>query len=296
MSELHSGYIALVGRPNVGKSTLMNQILGKKIAITSSKPQTTRHRMLGIKSMDNIQMVFVDTPGLHKSENRALNRYMNRVAKAAMQDVDIVLFMVEALQWQPEDQWVCSMLKALDKPVILVINKVDRVKDKAKLLPFIDNISAQANFIKTIPISALDALQVDVLQDELIKLLPDDKHYFPPDQFSDRSDRFVVSEIIREKLMRRLHDELPYAITVTIEAFEEEDDIIRLAAVIWVERQSHKHIVIGKGGAMLKLIGKQAREDMEVYFKKKVFLQTWVKIKSNWADDEKSLHQFGYDE
>ncbi len=290
------GYVALIGRPNVGKSTLLNRLLTKKLSITSRKPQTTRHRIMGIKTVDDVQIVFLDTPGIHQGEKKALNRYMNRAALAVLTEVDIVLFLVSGLAWTEEDAWVLKKLKTLNTPVpvILVINKVDKIKQREVLLPYIEARGAEYPYQAIIPISALKGEQVLELEKILLTTLPEEAHCYEPDELTDRSDRFVASEIVREKLMRMLGQEVPYDVAVTIEAFEESEKIIKIAANIWVEKEGQKAIVIGKDGEKLKTIGTEARLDMEKYFEKKVFLQTWVKVKSNWSDDEKALHQFGY--
>ncbi|PIZ04297.1 MAG: GTPase Era [Gammaproteobacteria bacterium CG_4_10_14_0_8_um_filter_38_16] len=292
----HSGMVAIVGKPNVGKSTLMNYILGKKISITSRKPQTTRHRILGIKTTDVAQTVYVDTPGLHTTYKREMNRVMNRVTKSVFDEVDVVLFLIEAMRWDKEDANVLLQLKAVEKPVILVINKIDDIKNKLEMLPFIENLAKQLAFAKIVPISAKTGLQVDELQKTIETLLPHEGELFPTDQLTDRTDRFVAAEFVREKLMRGLGDELPYECAVTIDAFEEDDRVIRIAALIWVGREGQKAIVIGKNGAGLRAIGTQARIDLENYFEKKVFLKLWVKVKENWSDDQRSLKVFGYQE
>lgn len=291
-----SGYVAIIGKPNVGKSTLMNNILGKKISITSRKPQTTRHRILGVKTQGDTQVVYLDTPGLHDNQKKLMNRVMNRAAMSALEEVDVVLLMVEALRWDDEDESVLKKLKSLSLPVILVVNKIDRVKDKERLLPFLEMLSAKYNFTNIFPISAKTGVQVDVLEETVASLLPDDMPLFDPEQFTDRSDKFIVTEFIREKLMRSLGDELPYETAVTIEAFEEDNKIVKIAALIWVNRDSQKPIVIGKNGSILKLVGTKSREDLEVYFDKKVLLKLWVKVKSGWSDNARSLQDFGYDE
>ncbi len=289
-----AGYVALIGKPNVGKSTLMNHCLGKKISITSSKPQTTRQRMLGIKTVGDTQLIFVDTPGIHTGFKRELNRYMNRVAKAALHDVDIVLFMVDATHWDDEDAHVVSLLKQVSMPVILVINKIDKIKDKQALLPMIQTLSEKMPFAGVVPISAKNKQKVDELESLLQSTVPDGMHYFPPEQFTDRSDRFIVAELIREKLTRQLGQELPYQLTVTLEALEEDDKVVKIAALIWIEKESHKSIVIGKGGERLKKVGTFARQDIERFFDKKVFLKLWVKIKSGWSDSASLLGEMGF--
>lgn len=291
---MHAGYIAIVGRPNVGKSTLLNRILGQKLSITSRKPQTTRHRILGVKNQNDVQFVYVDTPGLHHHANRALNRYMNRAALNALHDVDVVIFMVDARRWNSQDQWVLEHLANVRVPVILAINKIDQLPDKQALLPFLEDVAERAKFYEIIPISAKNGDQISVLEQCVRTCLPEQPAFFPEDQLTDRSDRFVAAEMVREKLMRLLGEELPYSITVTIDAYEEDEHIDRIAAIIWVEKPSQKGIVIGEGGERLKKVGQKAREDLEKYLDKKVFLKLWVKVKGGWSDDEKLLQQLGY--
>lgn len=288
------GYIALIGRPNVGKSTLLNVFLGKKLSITSKKPQTTRHRIMGIKTWDDIQLVFLDTPGLHLGGKSALNKYMNRAALKTLTEVDVILFLTSGTIWTEEDEWALKKIKEMNVPTILVINKIDLIKQREVLLPFIEARQAEYDYKAIVPISALECDQIDTLQSCVIDNLREEMHYYDPEQLTDRSDRFVASEIVREKLMRFLGQEVPYNLTVTIEAFEESKDLIKLSAIIWVERDGQKAIVIGKNGSMLKKISSEARLDMEAYFEKKVYLQTWVKVKTNWSDDERALHQLGY--
>lgn len=290
----HMGFVALVGQPNVGKSTLMNHLLGVKLSITSRKPQTTRHQIFGINTLDNVQIAYIDTPGIHQHENRAMNRYMNRAAKAALYDVDVVVFMVNGLHWDEQDTRIAKLLKDVGRPVVVVINKVDKISDKAKILPLIEKITAEYQFDQVIPLSAKDRDMVKAFEQKLLPYIPQGVHQFEPGQLTDRNDRFIASEIVREKLMRFLGQELPYATTVTIDAFKEEDDIIRIAVVIWVEKDSQKVIVIGKGGEKLKKISTEARVDMQTYFEKKVYLQCWVKVKRGWSDSEQMLNQLGY--
>lgn len=287
------GTIAIIGKPNVGKSTLMNYILGKKISITSRKPQTTRHRILGIKTTDHVQVAYVDTPGLHQNYKQEMNRVMNRVAKSALDEVDAVLFMIEAMRWDFQDAAVLKQLKTLKIPVILVVNKIDEIKNKAELLPFIDNLSKQMDFAKIFLISAKTGLQVDDLQKTIETFLPHEGDFFPPEQLTDRSERFIAAEFVREKLMRSLGEELPYELTVTIDALEEDKKIVRIAAVIWVARDGQKAIVIGEAGRALKKVGTAARKSLEEYFDKKVLLKLWVKVKENWSDDARALKEFG---
>lgn len=290
------GYVALIGAPNVGKSTLLNRFLGKKLSITSKKPQTTRHRIMGIKTWDDIQLVFLDTPGLHASEKKALNRYMNKAAIKTITEVDVALFLVSGTRWTDEDKLALKYLRDVNVPVILVINKIDLIKHREYILPYIEERQAEFNYKAIVPISALTGDQLPELEKVLIDNLKEDAHYYEPDQLTDRSDRFVASEIVREKLMRFLGQEVPYQLAVTIEAFEETKKLIKVAANIWVDKDSQKSIVIGKDGQMLKKISTEARKDMETYFEKKVYLQTWVKVKSNWSDDERSLNQLGYND
>lgn len=276
---MKSGYIALIGKPNVGKSTLMNALLQKKISIVTSKPQTTRHRILGIKTTDTAQMVFVDTPGLHHNHKSEMNRAMNRVARTVLHEVDIILFIIEAMQWNPDDDLVLRQLKSAEKPVILVVNKIDRVKQKEMLLPFIDNLSRQFSFAAIVPISAKNGLQLDALEKNIIDFLPDQQELFPAEQFTDQTDRMIASEFVREQLMTMLGDELPYAVDVEIELFEEKKNIVHISALIVVNKDSHKPIVIGEHGSLLKKIGTSARRNLENYFAKKIMLKLWVRVK-----------------
>lgn len=290
------GYISIIGSPNVGKSTLLNNALGIKISITSAKPQTTRHQILGVKTLESDQLIFVDTPGLHKKAKTKLNRSLNKAATRTLQEVDVIVWVVDCKRWDKDDDWVTELLSQVKAPVILAINKIDRLKDRQALLPMIAQMQQKYPFKAIVPLSALKGSQVSALESEIIKYLPESPFFFTEGEVSDRSDQFIASEIVREKLMRVLEEELPYALTVTIEAFEEEKDIVRLSAVIWVDRDSHKPIIIGKGGDQLRKIGKLARNDLEQYFHNKVYLQLWVKVKAGWSDDEKSLRQFGYDD
>lgn len=294
--QLPCGFIAIIGRPNVGKSTLMNRILGQKISITSRKPQTTRHRIQGIKSTAQAQMIFVDTPGLHHGGKRTMNRLMNRTAIDSISDVDVILFVIEAGQWTEEDQSILERLRDIPIPVILLLNKIDKVDNKSVLLPQIEKLSEQTRFTEIMPLSARCGDNVEHLEHNVQKLLPLSLPLYPQDQVTDRSERFIAAELVREKLMRRLGQELPYALAVEIEEFVDEGRLLKIGALIWVERDSQKAIVIGKGGAGLKAIGKQARIDMENIFGRKVFLQLWVKVKDKWADDERALRGLGYSE
>ncbi len=298
MSEVsRCGYIALLGRPNVGKSTLLNHILGQIIAITSRKPQTTRHRLLGIKTHENVQAVFVDTPGLHQEYGKkALNRFMNRSALHAMYDVDVIVFMIDGLNWQEDDEWILQKLKEIKSPVVLVVNKVDQLKDKKALLPWLNALQDKMDFAAILPLSAIKPTQVVALEQEIFPMLPEGEHLFADDQITDKSERFLCAEIVREKLTRQLGQELPYAITVEIEKFKLEKEIYHVSALILVERDSQKGIVVGKKGEQLKKTGEKARKDMERLLDNKVFLKLWVKVKSKWSEDEKGLRDLGYEE
>ena len=295
MSEIQrSGFVGIIGRPNVGKSTLVNQILGQKVSITSRRPQTTRHRIHGIKTLGDTQIIYADTPGLHQNESRAMNRYLNRAAGGALFDVDIIVFVVDARKWTEEDDFVLEKLKKAEQPVILAVNKVDYFPDRTRLLPILETFGGKRTFHAVVPISALKAQNIDQLETTLQRLIPEGPAYYPEDQISDKSERFHAAEIIREKLTRCLGKELPYALTVEIEQFSDEEKLRRIHALIWVERESQKAIVIGKKGDGLKNIGSQSRIEMESMFGKKVFLGLWVKIKSNWSDDERALLSLGY--
>lgn len=292
--KFRCGYIAIVGRPNVGKSTLMNHLLGQKISITSRKPQTTRHRILGIKTTATTQFIYVDTPGLHHSEKHNMNRYMNRAASSSLEFVNVILFVVEANKWTAEDDWVLEKLKEIKHPVILVLNKIDVLNDKEQLLPQIKSVSQKHTFNGVVPLSALKFENLEGLESTITSYLDVSDAIYPEDQITDRSMKFLAAEIIREKLMRKLGQELPYALTVFIEKYEDKAKIAKIYAQIIVDRDSQKPIIIGKKGQQLKQIGQAAREDMEELFDKKVYLELWVKVKSGWADDEKTLHALGY--
>ena len=259
----HCGYVAIVGRPNVGKSTLLNHILGQKISITSRKPQTTRHRVLGIKTEGLTQVVFVDTPGLHKRAPKAINRYMNRAASSAIKDVDVVVMVVDRTAWTEEDELVLEQVTAGRAPVLLAVNKVDLLDRKSDLLPHLQFLSERADFKAVLPISALKRHNIDELEACIETELPESGHFFPEDQVTDRSQRFMAAEMVREKIMRQLGDELPYAITVQIEEFKQKGAVLHISALIFVERNGQKQIIIGKGGTRLRSIGADARRDME---------------------------------
>lgn len=288
------GNVAIVGRPNVGKSTLLNHLIGQKISITSRKPQTTRHQILGIKTTDDFQIIFMDTPGIHKHMHHALNRYMNRVAVAAIFDVDLIVFVVDGMHWYEDDDWVLKKLTDITKPVLLVINKVDKISDKKSLLPYMEKIAEKRDFANIIPLSAVHAADCANLENIIVGYLPQQPAIYPEDQITDRSERFLAAEIIREKLMRYLGQELPYALTVEIEQFAEEEKLLRIAAVIYVDKPTQKPMIIGEDGQLLKKVGTEARLDMERLFDQKIFLQLWVKVKRGWADQDKDLQQLGY--
>lgn len=294
-TPFRSGYVAIIGRPNVGKSTLINRVLGQKLCITSRRPQTTRHRILGIKTTKQGQFIYVDTPGLHSDNKKAMNRYMNRAAASSIEDVDVILFVVEGLKWTDEDKKVLKRLQQDARaPVILVLNKADKLSDKGALLPQMQELSAQYDFAAVVPISARKGMNTDVLEQEIAKLMPAGEMIYDEDQLTDRSSRFLAAEIVREKLFRYLGKELPYSLTVEVELFEEEDSMFRISAVVYVERSGQKSIVIGKNGDQLKLIGREARLEMEQLFGCKVYLQIWVKVREGWSDNERMLKNLGY--
>jgi len=301
--SLRAGLIGLTGRPNVGKSTLINALVGRKVSIVTHKPQTTRHRIMGVRHEPGYQFVFVDTPGIHLNAKRALNKALNRSAASILDDVDILVFVIEALRWTDEDDNVLRQLRGR-KNVILVVNKVDQIKDKERLLPFLAEVSGHMDFASVIPMSALKAGDMAPLLDELRKRLADSTPFFPEEQHTDRSAQFTIAETVREKLMERLHEELPYSLTVTVDQYVVEppkvegrgNGLVRIGATIWVEREGQKAIVIGAGGSMLKQVGRAAREDLERHFDKRVFLELWVKLRESWADDPRQLKQLGIDE
>lgn len=288
------GYIAIVGRPNVGKSTLLNHLIEQKISITSRKPQTTRHNITGIKTTDAVQMIFIDTPGMHKKEANAVNRYMNRAANSAAQGVDVVVFVIDRLVWTDEDELVAQKLVGLGQQVVLVVNKVDKIEDRADLIPYIQSLQDRFPSSAIVPVSALKNTNLVELERVLTERLPEADHVFPPDQLTDKSSRFLAAELIREKIMRQLGAELPYQITVDIEEFREEKGINHISALILVEREGQKRIIIGDGGSRLKSIGQSARIDMETLFGTKVMLKLWVKVKTGWSDDDRALRNLGY--
>jgi len=293
-SDFRCGYVALVGRPNVGKSTLLNRILGQKISITSRRPQTTRHRVLGIKTRETAQLIYVDTPGIHEYSGRAMNRHMNRTASSVLQDVDVVVFLVDGVKWTRDDDLVLKKLDTIDCPVILAVNKIDLLDSRDELLPRLQELSGKYSFEQVIPISATKGDNVSALESAIETILPHAPAMFPEDQVTDRSVRFLAAELVREKLFRKLGRELPYGLTVEIESFKSEPGITHIHALIWVERKSQKKIVIGKQGRLLKEVGIEARKDIEALIDGKVNLKLWVKIKEGWADDERALRSLGY--
>ena len=298
-----AGHVAVIGRPNVGKSTLVNALVGAKVSIVSNRPQTTRHRLLGIATFPHGQLLLVDTPGIHREQGKAsssaMHRWMNRAARGALEGVDAALLVIEAGRWDEEDALAYDALASAGVPVLLVVNQVDRIKDKATLLPFLGEVNAGREFAAVHPVSALKRKGLDALVDSLVALMPEQPPLYGEDEITDKSQRFLAGELVREQLMRQLGAELPYATTVEIESFVEDDTgrsgpLLRIGAVVWVERDGQKAIVIGKGGARLREIGTRAREQMERLFGCKVFLETWVRVRAGWSDDESALRTLGY--
>jgi GTP-binding protein Era len=290
------GYVALVGRPNVGKSTLMNRILNQKVSIVTAKPQTTRQRIAGIKTTDEGQAVYIDTPGIHLAARRALNRYMNRIAQATFHEVDLVLLLVEAGRWTRQDEHVARSLQKVDAPVWLVVNKIDLLPDKEQLLRFLREEVHTDRFNEVFLIAARNGDGVGDLEARILGSLPYSRPFYDEDQFTDRSERFLAAELIREQLMLRLHQELPYSLTVEIEEFKRLEGILRIGAIVWVEREGQKQIVIGKGGDVLKWVGTRARQALQELFDEKIYVRLWVKVSRDWSDNERALRQFGYDD
>jgi GTPase len=295
MNKFKTGYVSIIGRPNVGKSTLLNYMIDQKLSIVSRKPQTTRWNLQGIKTTESAQIIFIDTPGLQKQPKSALNRHMNRSVSHSLDHIDIVLFVVEGLKWNELDENVVELLKDVPKDkLFLIINKVDKIQDKNQLLSFIDTVSNHLEFKEIIPVSAIKGEGLTNLESLLIKDLPIAPPLYPDDQVTDRNERFFAAEFIREQLILRLSDELPYRLSITIDEFKDDDRIIHIHASIWVETKGQKSIVIGKEGKVLKAVGKAARLELERLYDKKVNLKTWVKVKTKWADSEQALKQFGY--
>jgi len=296
MTDKRCGVIAIVGRPNVGKSTLLNHFLGQKLSITSRKPQTTRNQVLGVRTDGHLQFIFVDTPGLHLGQSKAINQAMNKAASSALNGVDLILFLCDRAKWTEEDEFVMSLIAQQSCPAALVVNKVDLIQDQSTLLPFIEGLSSRFEFDAVLPVSALRSRGLDELVKYLERHVPEGPHLFPEDQITDRSQRFLAAELVREKIIRQLGDELPYAAAVEIESFSEDDrGVLHIHALILVERDGQKKILIGESGDRLKSIGTSARKDMERAFDSKVMLKLWVKVKSGWSDDARALKTLGLD-
>ncbi len=293
-TPFRTGVIAIIGRPNVGKSTLVNALVGAKVSIVSSKPQTTRHRILGVRTEGDAQFIFADTPGFQTQYKSALNTAMNRSVTQARTEVDLVVWLVEARKFTDADRRILPLLPR-DKPVILVVNKVDTVADKTTLFPYLEQLSREYRFAEIVPLSAEKAKDAERLPAILKPYLPEGEPWFAEDDITDRSSRFLAAEIVREKVFRLTGDEIPYAVAVTIEEFSEEPNLFRIGAVVWVDRDAHKPILLGRGGEHIKRISTEARQDMEKLFDRKVFLSLWVKVKGGWADDARLIKQFGYE-
>lgn len=293
---MKTGYVALVGRPNAGKSTLLNHLVGQKICITSRRPQTTRHRIHGIKTTAEGQAIYVDTPGIHGEQKRAMNRYLNKTASSALMGVDVIVWVVDQWSWHPENEVVLAQLRNAACPVVLAVNKIDQCADKEKLLPFLDDAAKRFDFAAIVPIAALKNTNLERLEAVIMGLLPEGEPIYPEDQITDRPQRFFAAEIIREKLIRSLGQEVPHALTVEIGLYQETEGLTRIHATIWVEREGQKAIVIGKDGEVLKKVGQRAREDMEKTLEHKVYLNLWVKLKKGWSDNERAMQSLGYTE
>lgn len=290
-----AGYVALVGRPNVGKSTLLNQLIGQKLAITSHKAQTTRHRILGVDTSDKGQVIYVDTPGIHQRGEKAMNRYLNKAAQSALADVDVIAFVVQAGVWNEEDKRVLSSIRNSHRPAVIVVNKIDTLKAREALLPYLSKLMEETGMDTIIPVSAKSGENCETLADNFFGLLPEGENIYPEDQLTDRSSRFIAAELIREQIIHRYHNELPYSTTIEIEQFQEKPNIYHIAAVVWVERDNQKAIIVGKQGQRLKETAIAARKELEAFFGIKVNLKIWVKVKKSWSSDAKTLSQLGYD-
>ena len=296
MPDQRCGVIAIVGRPNVGKSTLLNHLLGQKLSITSRKPQTTRNQILGVKTEGIIQYIFVDTPGLHLGQSKAINRVMNKAASSALSGVDLVLLLCDRVKWTEEDEFVLGLISQQSSPAALVVNKLDLIQDKNTLLPFIEGLNSRYEFDAVLPISALRSRGLNELVQYLESRMPEGPHLYPADQITDRSQRFLAAELVREKIVRQLGDELPYAAAVEIECFtEDERGVLHIHALILVERSGQKKILVGESGERLRSIGMAARKDMERAFAGRVMLKLWVKVRSGWSDDARALKTLGLD-
>lgn len=293
--DTRCGYVAIVGRPNVGKSTLLNHLVGEKIAAASRKAQTTRHRIRGLITRGPDQLVLVDTPGMDPDAPKLLGKVLNRTAEAALHDVDAVIFVVEADRWQGADEAMAQLLEGCGRPVVLVVNKVDRLKDKGRLLPFIDRLRRRLEFCEVVPLSALKGVNVEPLVESLMARLPAGPHLFPEDEITDRPQRFRVAEVIREQLLERLGQEVPYATSVDVERWEEAGDVLQIDAVIWVERENQKAIVVGKGGRMIKAVGMGARRELEALLERRVMLRLWAKVRESWQADLEGIRRMGID-
>jgi GTP-binding protein Era len=292
---MRSGIVTIIGRPNVGKSSLLNSMVGRKVSIVSHKPQTTRHRIQGVLHADDAQIVFVDTPGLHRGGKRALNRVMNDAAAGAVHDVDLILFVIESGRWTEDDEAVLSRLENVEAPVALIVNKIDKVEDKDKLFPEIERLSRLRDFAFVVPLSATTRSNLKSLTAELFARMPEGPPLYPPDMVVGHDNEFAAAELIREKLMRNLNQELPYALAVSIDQWQQEGQLTRISATIWVEREGQKKIVIGEEGGTLKRVGTVARRELEATLGNKVFLKLWCKVRDNWSDDPKALRLLGYE-
>jgi len=293
--DFHSGLVTLIGRPNVGKSTLLNRLVGQKVSIISPRPQTTRHRILGISNSKGAQVIYIDTPGIHNAKQKAINRYMNKAARASLEGVDCAIMLITANGWQAEDELVLKEIKKQNIPAILAINKIDKLHGRDSLLPLIDTSISKQDFAEVIPLSAQSGENVDRLQQSILPYLPVQPALYPKEQFTDKSDRFLISELVREQVFQTIGQEIPYAVAVEIEKLEDTKKLLRIEAIIWVEKDGQKSIVIGKGGAQLKVIGSRARSEIERLYNKRVYLNVWVKVRKGWSGNEQHLRTLGYD-
>lgn len=293
MNDTYCGYVAILGRPNVGKSTLLNRLVGEKVSIVTHKRQTTRHNIYGIKTEGDRQAIFIDTPGMHRGGQHKLNRYMNQSAQSIIEDVDVILFLVDARCWTEEDEMVLQKIKQAKCPVFLVVNKIDEFKNKDDLLPVLQNLTAKFNFTEIIPVSAVKQKNLVELDRVIMKYLPKNPHFFDEDEITNRKENFLIAEIIREKIFKEVHQEIPYASTVSIEKREREGNLLKIYATIYVEKPGQKVIIIGHHGDKIKSIGRSARLELERKYSCKVFLQLWVKIKEDWTNDEKMIQNSG---
>lgn len=288
------GYVAVIGKPNAGKSTLINHIVGEKVSIVTAKPQTTRHQILAIHTTKKGQVLFIDTPGMHQGQKKALNKYMNRTAAAAVNDVDLILFLVESLKWNKDDEQALKSLQYTKTPVVLVINKADLIKDKEKLLPYANDLMQLYNFKEIFYISASKGKGTKDLENKIFQNLPESENYYSDNQLTDKSTKYLISELIREQLMLRMHQELPYSLTVEVESYKDIGEIVHIHALIWVEREQQKNMLIGKHGQSLKQVGIKSRREIQELVSKQVHLKLWAKVKSAWADNDRLLQQLGY--